>query len=134
MARHTEPFEVFPGMEVHLQPTGNGSRNWDGIARRGEVVSVKRKYFYVVIRGENYRSPEIKFSLQDFTSEDTDLNSGWLAYPTQEAFREAQEYEKMFTALRRAWTAYGTVSKLSPAAIKQIHEIMVSEGVIQSGE
>lgn len=127
-------FEVYPGMEVYLQPTGNGARHWDGIARKGEVISVKRKYFYVVIRGAIHSSPEIKFSLQDFTSEDVDLNSGWLAYPTQEAFREVQEYEKMFGEIRRAWTSYGIVKDLSPAAVKQIYEIMVSEGVIGRGE
>ena len=132
--KHTEPFEVYPGREVYLQPTGNGARNWDGIPRKGEVVSVKRKYFYVVIRGVCHSSSEIKFSLQDFTSEDVDLNSGWVAFPTKEAFDGAQEYEKMFGELRRAWTSYGIVKGLSPSAVKQIYEIMASEGAIQSGK
>lgn len=133
-SKHTDPFEVYPGMEVYLQPTGNGARNWDGIARNGEVVSVKRKYFYVVIRGTHYRSPEIKFSLQDFTSEDTDLNSGWLAYPTQQAFDDSREYKKMFAAVRQAWASYGTVEGLSSDAVRSIFKIMVSEGVIKNGD
>lgn len=130
MPRHTEPFEVCSGMEIYLQPTGNASRNWDGVAKKGEVVSVKRKYFYVVIRGVNYCSPEIKFSLQDFTSEDTDLNSGWLAYPSLTAFREAREWKRQLMLLRGAWHSYGVSDRLSAGAVKKIYEIMVAEGAI----
>lgn len=128
--RHTAPFEVYAGKEVYLQPTGNGSRHWDGTARKGEVVSVKRKYFYVVIRDGKDRSPEIKFNLQDFTSEDVDVNSGWLAYPTLEAFHEEQERRRMLGKLRYAWSSYGVAEKLSSAAVKQIYDIMVAEGAI----
>lgn len=130
MPRHTESFEVCSGMEIYLQPTGNASRNWDGAAKKGEVVSVKRKYFYVVIRGVNYCSPEIKFNLQDFTSEDVDLNSGWLAYPSLDAFHEARERERLLGLIRSAWRSYGVTGRLSVGAVKKIYEVMVAEGAI----
>lgn len=131
MVRKVVPFKVCAGQEIYLQPTGNNSRHWDGVARKGEVVSVKRKYFYVVIRGSRFCSPEIKFSLQDFTSEDMDLNSGYLAYPSQEAFEEAQETERLIAEIRDALGyGLGRFDNISVSAAKEIYNILAAEGVI----
>lgn len=133
--RHTAPFAVCVDMQVYLEPTGNNARRWDGTPGIGWVVDVKRKYFHVVIEmGNGYRSLPVRFSLEDFACADCNNNGGYLAYPSMEAFREAQENFRMRKELRWAWSSYGVAECLPFTAVKQIYEIMAAEGIFPSNQ
>ena len=133
--RHTAPFAVSVDMQVYLEPTGNNTHYWDRNPVVGRIVAVKRKYFHVVIElGNGYRSLPVRFSLEDFACADCDNNGGYLAYPSMEVFREAQEVFRMRKELRWAWSSYGVAECLSFTAVKQIYEIMATEGVFPSNQ
>ena len=133
MVRKIVPFDVYVGQEVFLQPTGNASRWWNGVLKVGEVVAVKRKYFYVNLKESKGVAP-VKFSLESFYGALDDLNSGYLAYPSQEAFEEARKADGLIAEIRKALDyGHGRFDNISASAVEEIYNILVTEGVILKG-
>ena len=76
-------FEMYEGQAVLLQPFGNIARFLDGAPRRGEIVSIKRKYFYVQIANTKTL---LKFERETFININDDENSHYVLWETKEEY------------------------------------------------
>lgn len=120
------PFTPEMGQKVYLQPLGNAVRGWDGKPITAYVTAVKRKYFYISRVQDGIRNAEIRIEIATAHYYDHNWNTGYNAFPSEEAFRNHMVNEKKRTALmcNTHW-----MRRASDDAILQIYEILEKAGI-----
>ena len=89
--------QVSVGDNLVLRPLGNAAyaKNTAGVPVK--VTRIARKYFYA----ENPYGGEYKFPIDGGRFYDYDSNYGYLPYPSQEAFDEDTETDRMLIEIRQ---------------------------------
>lgn len=124
-----QKFPVLLHMNVYLVPTGNAALRWNGKPIVGTVSRVGRKYFYVQSDGLLWdREIEVDLNTYHFSRS----NYGYEIYPSIEVLQEEVAYRQKKLILSYLFKSRIKVDQISAEAIKQIYDILVKDGVIDS--
>lgn len=119
-----------PGQTVWLTPGGNFARmyKFSELPVPTEIVSVKRKYFYVKYKGSQ---GEIKFDKETGRSVCEDCNSSWTLWDSPQAYKDRKESLNKLQAVRNALRNYRSDNALSLEDVRTIYAILDAAGLIR---
>lgn len=120
-------FPIKVGQEVFLEPTGNlvRRRSGDVQLQRGTIIKIARKYFYVD-RGSGW-GPD-KFEVETFQNINSDCNSAWILWATEEAYCEAKELERRLECIRSYFRNRHRSEMVPSEVINGVYEMIKGEG------
>lgn len=144
-------FKIEVGKEIALEPRGNLFHKtfdqrklpelelhpYNGIIEHAEITKIARKYFYVkkkvVVDGRADYRGEVKISLENFCSVEEDSNSYYVAWESEDKFRQAYETAEMKRVMRRVlerdYNAYSPLDKrenqLQDANVRAMYKAMM---------
>jgi len=93
-----------------------------------EIVSVKRKYFYVKYKGSQ---EEIRFDKETGRSVCGDCNAFWTLWDSPQAYQDAKERQVKLQAVREVMRDYRADRMLSLEDVRTIYAILDSAGLIK---